>query len=122
MTYNSTNFINPFQLGFDNLMREILGTNNIETKINSNIYTSECGCVFEFALPGAEKKNIEITFENQILTIKVKTSDDTTMTRCFKIDYKVNNDQITSSLENGILRITLPKQIEEKKTINIKIS
>lgn len=124
MTYINSNCIAPFPFYVDKLIKELLDINldTVGSKIKANIYTSENGNLFELALPGVEKKNIEITFEDNVLVIKAKDVDGTETTRNFELDYKVDADKITSSLENGILRVAMPKLAEEKKTINITIA
>lgn len=97
---------------------------------SANITESDKSYRIELALPGVDKSRIQITHENQILTVSVQPEDqpnqDQTMenqyqhqeydytaaSRSFKTGDKINADQISAQYENGILAITLPKKEE----------
>ena len=85
----------------------------------------------EAELPGINKEDIKIDYENNILSIATNqntTKDDTgtiyqerlskVATRSFKVG-EINFKKASANHTNGILTITLPKA-EEKKKKNIK--
>lgn len=96
---------------------------------SANITESDKSFRIELALPGVDKNRIEITHENQVLTVSVKPEnqeqeqtredqyqhmeyDYTTASRSFRTGDKIDADQISAHYENGILAITLPKKEE----------
>lgn len=124
MTQTNYNCIAPLPLLMDQFLKEFLDIDlsHPDSKLKTNIYTNENGNLYEFSLPGIDKKDIEITFEDNVLSIQTKNEDGLKNKTSITINYKVEEDKITSSLENGILRITMPKLVEEKKNINITIA
>lgn len=124
MTQTNYNCIAPLPLLIDQFLKEFLDIDLMDTgsKLKTNIYTNENGNLYEFSLPGIDKKDIEITFEDNVLSIQTKNEDGLKNKTSITINYKVEEDKIASSLENGILRITMPKLVEEKKNINITIA
>lgn len=88
----------------------------------------------EAELPGVNKDQINIEVDNGQLTISVEQDDESevkdekylrrerhccSMKRSFSLD-NVNEEEITAKMENGILRLDLPKK-EPQKTISKKI-
>ncbi len=86
-------------------------------------------------LPGVEKDNIDISVQENRLTISGKIERDkeekkedfyysersyTSYSRSVDIPCKVNAELITAKLKNGILTVTLPKA-EEVKAKKIKV-
>ena len=76
----------------------------------------------EIPLAGYEKNDLEITIENDVLTIQYK-GDETRWKRPFIKTYTLNFDYeaAEAKMENGILRIDfeIPKE-KKPKTIRIK--
>lgn len=109
----------------------------VPTSFKSDIQEKEDSFIVETELAGFNKENIEISFKNDILQI-VATRDnkkegskksyvvqERNYENC-KRSYQfedVNEDAITASFENGVLRVILPKKkqtpIEKGKTISI---
>lgn len=112
----------PFPMRLDKIFRDLLNYEAYETAMKTNIYENDNGYLFEIALPGFNKKDISVNLENNFLTIEAKKNENSSIKRSFVIDYKVIEDKISASYENGILRITMPKLVEEKKNINITIA
>jgi HSP20 family protein len=94
------------------------------------------GYVVEAALPGLKPEDVEITLENNVLTIKGQTrreSEDKnrnyhrversfgSFQRTIGLPSTVKGDQIKASLNNGILRLDIPKA-EEVKPRRINVS
>ena len=92
--------------------------------------------VIEAELPGFKKEEVEITSENQTLTISAnRTAQDqkeqegyllnerryTRFLRSFTLPPTVDDRQVDAKLENGILTVTLNKREETKpKKIEVK--
>ena len=92
-------------------------TRNYKTETNDDNY------IVEMALPGYEKKDIELSAKDNRLTIESSEHDawKRSFSKSFEIPSDVNNSKISAEMRNGILTITLPK-VEQSKTklINIK--
>lgn len=84
---------------------------------------------FHVELPGLKKEDVEITIENQVLTIagerkfEKETKDENyhrlersygTFSRSFTLPTGVRSEQIVAKFENGVLTLNLPKQEESK--------
>ena len=95
------------------------------------------GFVVEASLPGLNPDDLEITLENNVLTIKGQTrreNEDTkrnfhrversfgSFQRTIGLPSTVKADQIKASLSNGILRLDIPKAEEVKpRKINVSV-
>ncbi|MGC9323560.1 MAG: Hsp20/alpha crystallin family protein [Desulfomonilia bacterium] len=85
-------------------------------------------------MPGADERNLNITLENDVLTIEAQVEDirvkDHTLSyaeyevgdyyRAFTINEAVDREKIEATLKNGVLSVVLPKA-EEAKTKSIPI-
>ena len=85
-------------------------------------------------MPGVDEKNIHITLENNVLTIRgdvIQDSPDNYILlyseydngdyyRSFTLSNKIDRDKIEAKYKNGVLRLYLPKA-EELKPRQIKI-
>ncbi len=93
--------------------------------------------VMRAELPGMRKEDIDISLENDCLSIKAEkkqeeVSENATYyscERCFgtysrsaSLPFPVNGDKISATFENGLLEIRLPKAEEAKaKHIEVKV-
>jgi HSP20 family molecular chaperone IbpA len=77
-------------------------------------------CIVSLDMPGLEKKDIKIDFENRWLLVSAKTD---------KRDYSFNvplgnidldTDKTTASYEAGVLRVEIMKKTIPKRTIEVK--
>ncbi len=142
--YNPRFEIENVRKGFE-FFNDIL--NNLETTQQNSVIASFIPAVntrdeddayyVEVDLPGVDKKDIEITTEDNILTIsgerklkKEMKEDDYyrvessygKFSRSFALPEKVDVNKIEAKNENGVLEIVIPKvKEEEKKPKKIKI-
>jgi HSP20 family protein len=93
--------------------------------------------VVKAELPGIDPKDIEISLNEDVLTIKGEKRQEKeekeegyhlversygSFTRSVRLPREVQNDKINASYKNGVLKITLPKSEEtKKKEIKIKV-
>lgn len=79
---------------------------------------------FELALPGFTKSDLNITFEDKVLTISYETDKPTAWKKSFKRKFStpkdVDSNEIKASLEHGILKVDLPK-LKDKRPISVQI-
>ena len=132
-----------FKVNFDQpvneLVREFLTVDNNEEVTSQpavDITENESESVIVVELPGVKKEDIKISVENgwMILNGERKTTDTQEITRVLhreikyrpftrsiKLPHPVDADKISAQLENGLLKISLPKAEEVRpRTIEIK--
>lgn len=81
-------------------------------------------------LPGLEEKDVELTFDDNVLTLKGEKRTDHSdesagykhvesvaghFERTFAFPVEVEADKVTATAKNGILTVTLPKPADAKK-------
>jgi len=122
-------FDNFFDFRNDDYVSAITPVVNVEETENNFQISAE--------LPGMEKKDIQISVENNVLSIsgEKKFEDETKnknyhrversygkFHRSFKIPGGVDVNNIDASYKNGVLNLTLPKMEEAKpKQIEVKV-
>ena len=138
------NLIRKQNTWFPSLMDEFINTNwNVNSMRHSNlnpavnIKESDKSYCLDVAAPGLNKDNIEVSYENKILSIEVVNSnkdlnteynrfefDYNSFKRSFKLPDSIELSKIDASYLNGVLSISLPKkkeaQTQPKKLIKIK--
>ena len=114
--------------------REEMTTGNWFPKVD--IFENKDHLVLEAELPGMTSDDFDLSFENNVLTLKgerkfeKKTDEGNyhrversygTFTRSFTLPQTVTAEGAKADFENGILHVTLPKR-EEVKARKIQIS
>ncbi len=120
MTNLIENCILPFPT-FPEIFYSMLEKRFDSNKFRANVYSGENGTIIDVEVPGIEKDNIEVNIDNNTITISLKNKEEKPYERKFNLNYKVDVDNVTSILKNGILRINAPKGTNSKKTIDIQI-
>lgn len=101
-----------------------------------DIFENKDQIVLEAELPGMKPENVDISIENNVLTLhgerKFEKKDESdnfhrversygSFTRSFTLPPTVNSEDATAEFENGVLRLTLAKREEAKpRCIEIK--
>ncbi len=103
----------------------------------TNIEENENGFNIEMAIPGFSKAEVNISVDNQLLTVSsekenneteanvtLKEFDYHSFSRSFRLPKSIDVEKIKADYNNGILSIALPKKEEAKETLKreIKIS
>lgn len=134
------NFLSP-SFGERNILNDFFGTEVGERRFQDfqppvNILENEEAYVMTFELPGVSKKEVDITFKNDVLTVSGDKTIDSKANKsvfhrfersngkfqlAFYIHEKINPDAISASFSDGVLTITLPKA-EEVKPKEIKVN
>jgi len=104
----------------------------------SNITETDTEFNIKAELPGLDKGDIEITYDDGVLEIKGEQKEEkeekekgyirrefssSSYYRAFQLPENIDPDKITANLDKGILNITIPKkepEKKEKKKIEIK--
>lgn len=103
-----------------------------------DIYEDEEAVTLRFELAGVDPKDVEVRFENGVLTLrgerKLEHEDKRenyhrvelgygTFTRSFTLPSTVDAEHIRAEAKNGVLAVTLPKRAEAKpRAIQVKIT
>lgn len=117
-----------------NTAAERLGESGVAYAPDVDIYETNDELIFGIDLPGVEKGNVKIEVdENNTLIVRATTSHKEleqpmlkqynvgNYYRAFQISDEYDKEKITGKLENGLLRLTIPKREEVKpKRIEIK--
>ena len=86
--------------------------------------------VLEADIPGVNPKDIEVTMDNGVLTIKGERKEEKedkekhvserrygSFQRTFRLPDSVSEDKATAEFKKGVLRVTLPKKPEAQKPV-----
>lgn len=103
-----------------------------------DIYEDEEGLALRFELAGVDPKDVEVRFDNGVLTLrgerKLEKEDRRenyhrvelsygTFTRSFSLPGTVDADKIRAESKNGVLVISLPKRADAKpRSIQVKVT
>lgn len=96
----------------------------------SNVITTDDEYKIQLAVPGLIKEDVKIAIDNSTITIsheKEQTDDNTFyFTSSFKKEYilpdDIDDEKISSKMENGILEIKIPKTKKKKNERYIEIT
>jgi len=104
---------------------------------NVDIYEDKEGIAISVDLPGIVQKDVRLNIDNNVLTLssdrKLEHEDKKdnyhrierfygTFSRSFSLPNTVNTEKVDAHMENGVLKIYLPKREEAKpKQIEIKV-
>jgi len=101
----------------------------------ADVYETEENVFVVVDMPGVNEENIDITLENNILTINGNTTLESPadyslafaefepgdFERSFRITDRINREGIQANYKDGVLRLTLPKAEEAKaRKISVK--
>lgn len=120
----------------DRLLHETLrGMNATGWAPPCNAYEDEHGFHIEMALPGVDRQDMNILFEDGVLTVKGERKEATTETarryfahemgwgefsRSFRLPSYIDPDKVSATYKDGVLVLGLPKR-EEAKPRRIEI-
>ena len=136
-------FRNPMSRLFDDAFNDFLApVGSPDESLSSDwvppvdIVEDSNALVFTAEMPGLERDNVEITLEDQVLTLRGERSferDDEkdnyhrieraygSFSRSFRLPTNVDTGKAKASFDNGLLRIELPKS-EEAQPKKLEIS
>jgi HSP20 family protein len=93
-----------------------------------NIYSGQDGIAVLAELPGVNKEDLEVSAQGDTLTLQGRRSPvaqdaaayhrnerrSGTFTRSVQLPYRIDPSRIEAHLENGVLRLSLPRPEEDK--------
>ena len=127
----------------DDLLEDFFGGYGLERQADIiaprfEVSETEDNVIVEAELPGLEEKDIELTLQDNVLTLKgeKKREEEIKKKNCYisersyghfqrslQLGSGVDADQVNASFKNGVLTISIPKLEPEKskaRTIDIK--
>ncbi|MCI8778042.1 MAG: Hsp20 family protein [Bacilli bacterium] len=120
---------------FFNNYFDFFDSKNNHKFMNTDIIDKGNNYLLKIEIPGIEKQNIAIDYENENINIKVIKNEQCEendsyvkqeicygeYSRAFYVG-KINEEEIEANYNNGILTISIPKEakVESKKVIEIK--
>ncbi len=135
------NNTNGFPFVMDEIFKDLMGGTQYVNKVTApvNIKETENNFLVELMAPGLKKEDFNVELDNDLLTISSEVKTEKTegeegkftrkefsfssFKRSFTLPETVNQEAITASYDNGILKLTLPKKEEalpkEKRLIDI---
>ena len=119
---------------FDDLFNAPFRSVRPLNKIVTDVKETDKEYCLEMELPGIEKQNIDINLKEGTLTISVKKEHKVdeqneqtgyirrerrfgSFSRTFYVGADVKEDEISASLENGVLNVVVPKKEPEKPKV-----
>jgi HSP20 family protein len=105
----------------------------------TNVFETEKEFKIEMSLPGLKRKDVNLVYQNNLLTIKVEkeTQEEKdsykyahrefgsfNFEKQYKLPKSIDTEKISAKFDNGILNVSLPKKEEalEKAPVEIKVS
>ena len=134
LTFFDEEGLNGVNTLFDDLFNAPFRSMRPLNKIVTDVKETEKEYCLEMELPGVEKQNIDINLKEGTLTISVSKEDKTSVeneksgyirrerrfgsySRSFYVGTDVNENEISASLENGVLNVIVPKKEPEKPKV-----
>ncbi|MEN1760966.1 Hsp20/alpha crystallin family protein [Anoxynatronum sibiricum] len=120
---------------FDRFLQDSWMTPSVGTGIKVDIQEKDDQYLLEAEIPGVEKEQIRVDYDNNYLTIAVEQQEEINeekgnyicrerrmgrTSRTFHVK-DIDPDTINASYENGILKVTLPRTHEAKRRTSIEI-
>ena len=138
-------FFGSFFDEMENLFEDFWGSNFLadvegsSRRCSVDISENEDNFIVEAELPGIDEENLEVKLDQDILTISAhreekneKKDEDKNyyrkeirkgrFERRFRLPDNIDQDEIKANLQNGMLKITLPKSEEAKTVKNIEVN
>lgn len=120
---------NLLSLFWDNPLKTLVNMDQLSDIFPVNVESTEDAYLLSAEMPGIKKEDLQITFNENTLTLsynKTEKKEDEGKNYILKeceskkgerkfIFKNVKVEEITASIENGILKIKLPKDKEAKK-------
>lgn len=130
--------VNVFDSFFSDMMPVVRGVGGAFTSFPIDIKENETAYTAEMNVPGFKKEDIDISLDNGIMTIKsekeesseqkedgkyiVKERSVSNLSRSLRIPENVDVSKIEANMEDGILKITLPKAEKKDTSTKVQIS
>lgn len=99
-----------------------------------DITENEQGYTIWADVPGANKESVEVTFEDNVVTLKANAIQQTpakdslrrefrlvNFERSFRVKDGIDAENIAAEIADGVLKVTLPLKAKVKKSVTISV-
>ena len=116
---------------FDMIDRPFDFLNYYDSQLEANKYSTEStesDYKINVCLPGHSKESVKVSFENGKLLITADAQIESKNSLCksesfkFNLPKNCNPNEIDAQISNGILTVTVAKQVEKKQAKRIEVS
>lgn len=127
-----------FWFGTPRIAREDVELNNLEEALAVDVYEKDGNVVIKAALPGVDKKDIDVNVTDGVLYIRAETRAESEVkeedwyrresrygkvARSFRLPTDIDTAKATAKYENGILRLSFPMTAAAKaKSIHVDVT
>ncbi len=132
-------FMDEFEKDFNSNKKPRQNTNNYRGLMRTDVKENDNSYELDIDLPGFKKDDIKISFDKGYLNIAAQTSTSNdekdsnnkyirqerfygSMSRSFYVGEDVQKNEIRAKFEDGVLKLTVPKQTEKQVEQNNFIS
>lgn len=120
-----------FGFGLPRVAREDIELTNLDEALSVDVYEKDGNLVVKAALPGVDKKDIDVNVADGILYIRAESKAETEVkeenyyrresrygkfSRSFRLPPEIDTTKATAKYEDGMLRLTFPMMAESKST------
>jgi len=116
--------VNPYGRLFDDIMSEFLHPEIISDTYHT--YSTKESYIIEMPLVGVTKEELSVKVDGDFLKIEAKPTKASKFVKNSAVHFSLKEDvdigNVLAKLENGLLLVTIPKTLPEKKTLNIKVN
>ncbi|HEX6477221.1 MAG TPA: Hsp20/alpha crystallin family protein [Ktedonobacteraceae bacterium] len=134
--YNPFNEVVSLRDAMDRLFEDSFISRNLSTRgVTANLYETPDGFILQVPMPGANPEAVEITAQQDTLTLKWETKFNVPQgatvhwngfqsgqyQQAFTLPASINTDRVEASYEDGILTLNLPKA-EHVKARTVKVT
>ena len=132
--YRTAMSARPYDAFADNFFRSLFGNTQNES-FRVDVQDKEDAYVIEADLPGVARENIHVDLNEDVLTISAEKAENAEekengyimrerrtgkASRSFNVE-GIRKEDISAAYENGVLTLTLPKQVEAPKETHRRI-
>ena len=113
---NPISYFDNFDLLFENVLNNPLKSKGV---LNYHHKEDEKSIFIEMAIPGTNKKDIELTYSNGSLNIKNSPKEkelsiwNQSFNEIIKIGKNIDSKKINAKFQNGIIYIEIPKRAQK---------
>lgn len=127
-----------FMAGFPRIRREDVDLGNVDEVLAVDVYEKDGNLVVKAAVPGIDKKDIDVNVTDGILYIRAESKAESEVkeenwyrresrygkfSRSFRLPPNVDATKVKANYEDGMLRLSFPLMAEAKaKSIHVNVT
>lgn len=113
---------------YERLFRDIMSEFDYPSMLSDTYFTysSKESYIVQMPLVGVTKEELNIKVDGDFLKIEAKPTKTSKFVKNTAVHFSLREDadvdNVSAKLENGLLTLTIPKIVPEKKSVNIKVN